>query len=85
MYRKNNTFFVITTIDNKEEYDQQLKTFVEHVKEFYNIGKRSFLTKVKSKVGGDETFYLHCLRYYMPRIAKDTLEKHKLGLGIYTM
>ena len=78
-------FFTITTIDNKEEYEQQFKTFGENIKEFYEIGKGSFLTKVQSKVGGDETFYLHCLRFYMPRIAKDTLEKHNLGLGIYTM
>ena len=62
-----------------------MKTFVENVKKFYEIGKRSFLTKVKSKVGGDETFYLHCLRFYMPMIAKDTLEKHGIGLGIFTM
>ena len=62
-----------------------METFVENVKEFYEIGKRTFLTKVQSQVGGDETFYLHCLRFYMPKIAKETLEKHKLGLGIFTI
>ena len=72
-------------MDNVPKYKREMKTFVENIKEFYEIGEWSFLTKVKSKVGGDETFYMHCLRFYVPMIAKDTFEKHKLGLGIFTM
>ena len=37
------------------------------------------------KKGDQETFYTHCLRYYMPKIAKQTWDEHKRGLGVYTM
>ena len=33
----------------------------------------------------DETFYFHCLRYYIPRIARETYEDFKLGVGIFNM
>ena len=82
---ENNSFLIITTFDNVREYKKDMKTFVNNIKEFYEIGKRSFMTKELSKVGDDETFYLHCLRFYMPKIAEETLEKHNLGLGIFTM
>ena len=85
VWKKITPFLVITMIDDTEKYNDEMTTFVANVKEFYEIGGRSFLTKVKTRVGYDETFYLHCLRYYMPIIAKDTLKKHNLGLGIYTM
>ena len=85
IWKKITPFFTITTIDDTTKYEQDMNNFVENVKKFYDIGKRSFMTKTQKKVGGDETFYLHCLRYYMPKIAKDTLDKHKLGLGIFTM
>ena len=55
------------------------------MKECYTIGGKTFLTEDVTKPGGDETFYMHCLRFYMPKLAKETLEKHKLGLGIFTM
>ena len=69
----------------QQNMNKDMNSFVENVKKFYDIGKGSFMTKTQKKVGGNETFYLHCLRYYMPKRAKDTLEKHKLGLGIFTM
>ena len=28
---------------------------------------------------------MHCLHFYMPHIAQLTLERHGLGLGIFTM
>ena len=32
-----------------------------------------------------EPFDFHCMRYYLPNIARETFDKHKLGLGIFTM
>ena len=46
---------------------------------------QSFLTKNKGDPRGDETFHMHCLRFHLPKIAKTTLEKDGLGLGIFTM
>ena len=43
------------------------------------------MTKNSNNPGDDETFNLHCLQFYMPMIAEITLERHKLGLGIFTM
>ena len=77
-------FLVITEIsDNIDEYKNQFERFNNNVKDFYEVGSRTFLTK--RECGDDETFYMHCLRFYLPQIAADTLKKHKLGLGIYTM
>ena len=56
-----------------------------NIKLFYNAGKHTFLTKNVSSPGDDETFYLHCLRFYIPQIAEVTLKKHNLGVGIFTM
>ena len=76
-------FLVITKIDNN--YAQKLDEFENNLKKFYDVGSRSFLTKNPASIGDDETFYLHTLRFYLPKIAKETLCKHSLGLGIYTM
>ena len=78
-------FLLKTSIENVTVYKQELKDFINHLKLFYEIGAQSFLTKDARVVGGDETFYMHCLRFYLPHIAQLTLERHGLGLGIFTM
>ena len=62
-----------------------MEIFEKRLAKLYDIGGRSFLTKNPAEVGGDETFYFHVLRYYLPQIAKTTLDRHSLGLGIFTM
>ena len=76
---------VITSISDKEEYENKLLEFESNLKQFYNAGKHTFLTQNFSNPGDDETFYLHCLCFYMPKIANKTFEKHGVGLGIFTM
>ena len=61
----------------------QMIDFENGVKKLYSIGSTTFLTK--NVVGDDETFYYHCLRYYMPRISRDIWTKHKVGIGVFTM
>ena len=85
LWEKITPFLVITKIENVAEYEQKLKGFEDNLKDFYEIGGRSFLTKNLAKVEDDETFYLHALRFYLPQIAKQTLREHNLGLGIFTM
>ena len=85
LWKKITPFLVMTTIENGPECEVKMNEFVENIKLFHEVGKRTFLTKSSADVGGDETFHLHCLRFYMPRIAKETHEKHNLGLGIFTM
>ena len=89
LWQKITPFLVITTIKNIDEYNELKKKFVSNLKKFYTIGGISFLTKKSissnRNIGNDETFYMHTLRFYLPRIADETLEKHNLGLGIFTM
>ena len=59
---------------------EQLKT---DVKKCHEHGKDTFLTK--TMIGDKENFYMHCLRYYMPQLAERMWQKHRVGLGIFTM
>ena len=76
-------FLVITTIDDKDDYNKKLTKFEKDVKHFYSLGRTSFLTKKED--GDNETFYTHVLRFYLPRIANETRDMHNLGIGIFTM
>ena len=49
----------------------------------YQVGSHTILTK--NQIGDEETFYLHVLRFYIPHLSKITLQKHQLGIGIFTM
>ena len=40
---------------------------------------------MKDKPGDTETFYLHCLQYYMKGIIKNMWMKYSLGVGIFNM
>ena len=66
-----------------EKYEHELQEFDMLVQKLYEYGSKCFLTK--NICGDQETFYMHCLRFYLPRIAKDTWSKHKLGIGVFTM
>lgn len=73
-------FLSISRIESMPQYRIQLDNFKKEVQEFYEYGKLTYLKSEK-----DESFYFHCLRYYMPQIAEKTLSDHNLGLGIFTM
>lgn len=62
-----------------------LQVFKSNVVDFYSTGLNISLTTLDDKVGNDETFYLHTLRYYMPKIAEDTYNEHKVCVGIFNM
>ena len=70
-------------VENVSEHEDQLLQFEKDVGDLYNYGKHSFLTK--DVCGDQETFYFHCLRFYLPKIAHHTWTKHKMGIGIFTM
>ena len=67
-----------------ENYLEHLRKFKDNVKEFYRVGANTFLSKPGTP-GSEETFYSHTLRYYMPSVADTTFERHKTGVGIFTM
>lgn len=76
---------MITKIEDIEVYKVKVEEFDDNLAELNEIGGRSFLTRDASSVVDDETFYFHVLRFYLPKIAKETMEEHQLGLGIFTM
>lgn len=85
LFAKITPFLVISVIEDKEEYKRKILAFKSNLKLFYEVGRNTFLTKNSHSPGDDETFYLHCLRFYLPEKAKTTFEKHNLGLGIFTI
>jgi hypothetical protein len=68
----------------EEQYVEQILFFEKNLKKFYDAGSRTFLT-TGAEVGKEETFYLHALRYYMPEVVRTTYDRHKLGVGIFSM
>ena len=76
-------FLTITYIDDKASYQAKLDKFVSDLKKFYLIGSETFLST--NYAGDEENYYSHCVRFYLPQMAKVTLEKHNMGLGIFTM
>ena len=60
-------------------------SFKQNLDLFYKVEGRSFLTKDRNNIGGEETFYMHYLKFYMPMIAEVTLQRHQMGLGIFKM
>ena len=73
-------FMTKTYIEQEDDYRKDLSSFKKDVELFYEAGKGTYFRKE-----ADESFYMHCLRFYMPKIAEITLERHKLGVGIFTM
>lgn len=73
-------FMTMTYIDSEDTFKRSFELFQKDTKELYDAGKSSYLLE-----DSDETFYFHCLRFYVPQIAKITFERHKLGIGIFTM
>lgn len=40
---------------------------------------------MKVHIGGQETYYLHCPRFYIPTMAIQTWSRYECGIGIFTM
>ena len=77
------SFLKISTVKDESSFPSLINNFKTNLSKFYKCGKFTFLTK--RNFGDDETFYFHCLRFYIPNIVDQTWEKHGLGVGIFTM
>ena len=72
-------FISMTYIEGNDlEYKNKIEKFECNVCELYMHAKNTILQD-------DEPFYFHCLRFYLPSLAKQTYEEHHLGLGIFNM
>jgi len=72
-------FTSITYIEDEQKYISKLNDYKTNVKLMFKYGKNTFLA------GEEVSFYFHCLRFYLPQLADITFQRHKLGLGIFSM
>ena len=77
-------FLKIGKIYSHDLYQVKIKEFKKNVDIFYQCGAKSFLKKGK-KIGGEETAYIHTLKYYIPDIVDITYLRHRGGVGVFTM
>ena len=68
-----------------EKYLEEVAEFERNVKMFYAHGGGTFMVGDNGEVGRWETSYLHLLRYNLGELARITYNRHKLGIGIFTL
>ena len=79
-------FTAKTYIEDEDAiYLNKVEIFERDLKNFYEVGSRTFLSTDGTTNGSQESFYCHVLRYYVPRLVRTTFERHRLGIGIFTM
>jgi hypothetical protein len=83
LWKDLSAFMNIVKIDNEEWYVGELTRFETNLKDFYECGRKTFLTK--NVDGDDEFFYSHVLRFYIPRHAKEIFTEQGVGVGVFTM
>ena len=54
--------------------------FELNITKFYHVGSTSFMKD--KRVGDCETYYLHCLRFYIPKLARHKWITHECRKGI---
>ena len=77
------SFMLKGKVDNN--YKKEIKTFESKVEEFYDYGANTFLMSANGEVGYYETSYMHILRFNLAELAKITYDRHKLGIGVFTL
>ena len=60
-----------------------INQFEKNIIAFYDVGRSSFIKD--KRVGYHETYYLHCLRFYIPKWPKRRGQHNECGIGIYSM
>ena len=83
-WEKITPFLNIVEYESDAHYALSISEYKVNLQAFYEAGENSFL-QPKDVKGDGETFYCRTLCFYMLQFAKETWDKHRLGLGIYTM
>ena len=83
LWKEISKFIHTTKVEDCARYELEMTRFEMNVRSFYECGSKTFLTQ--TTCGDRETFYLHCLRFYLPEIMHTTWDEHGLGLGVFTM
>ena len=73
----------ITIVEDGDKYISEMDEYDVNVVQFYRYGKDSLLIDTNDKEGGNETLYLHTLRFYVPVLARRVWKDLKVGLGVF--
>lgn len=76
-------FLTKSRITDPDKHEHEFDSFKNDIELFYFYGSKTFLTR--NTVGDEETFYMHCLRFYMPQISQNNYVNHGVGVGVFTM
>ena len=57
--------------------------YEELAKILYQDGHKSFMTR--RSIGDGESFYLHTMRWYIPKMMRQVYDSHSLGIAVFTM
>ena len=85
LWVKIHEFITKAKIEEGDEYEKEIKQFEILVKQFYEYGRTTFLASKAGEIGSMETSYMHILRYNLATLAKVTFERHKVGIGVFTL
>ena len=78
-------FQLLVQLKIAKMYKESMLAFNKYVIKFHAAGKQTFLTKNAESTGNDETFYLNCLCFYIPKLPETTFKEHNLGVRIFTI
>ena len=76
-------FWTEVTIESYDSYLEKIESYKNDINLFHKHGRDTIFAN--AYVGDGETFYLHCAKFHVPRIARDALEVLGCGVGISTM
>ena len=72
-------------VQDAAEFPKVLDRFESNINEFYRCGTETFLSGKGNDIGDEETYYLHALKNYIPKHARQIWDTHKCGIGVFTM
>lgn len=65
LWKKITPFLLISKIKDDANYKKRMLVFKKDLKNFYENGIFTFLTQSSINPGDDESFCMHCLRFYL--------------------
>ena len=71
--------------EDDDNNEQEIKKFEVQVKQFYEYGRTTFLASRSGGIGSLEMSYSHILRFNLVELARIVYERHKVGIGIFTL
>ena len=85
LWVKIHEFVTKAKIEEGDDYKEEIKEFEVLVKQFYEYSRTTFFASKAGAIGSMKTSYMHILRYNLATLARITFERHKVGIGVFTL